>query len=114
LLPRLALTQKLPVVAVHHNCSAQRLLEQPATELVAAACADRIAVLSSVTCCGYAGDKGLFVPELNKHATRRVGEDIPAGCELGVSTVTTCASGLTEHAGIPFVGLASLLEWATR
>jgi D-lactate dehydrogenase len=113
-LPKLTITQKLPVVAVHHNCSAQRLAEQPMTEAIAAACAQKIAVLSSITCCGYAGDKGLFVPELNAHATRRVGNDIPAGCELGVSTVSTCASGLSEHAGVPFVGLASLLEWASR
>ncbi|MFD2648115.1 FAD-binding and (Fe-S)-binding domain-containing protein [Devosia albogilva] len=114
LLPRLTVTQRLPVVAVHHNCSAQRLKEQPATEAVAAACAEQVAVLNSVTCCGYAGDKGLFVPELNAHATRRVKGDIPEGCEIGVSTVSTCASGLTEHAGVPFVALVSLLEWATR
>ena len=114
ILPRLTMTQKLPVLAVHHNCSAQRLGEQKAIETLARACADTIAVLNSVTCCGYAGDKGLFVPELNAHATRRVSADIPEGCEIGVSTVSTCASGLTEHAGIPFVGLASLLEWATR
>jgi len=114
ILPRLAITQKLESVAVHHNCSAQRLAEQPATEALARACADEIAVLSSVTCCGYAGDKGLFIPELNAHATRRVGNDIPANCTLGVSTVSTCASGLTEHAGLPFVSLASLLEWASR
>ena len=113
-LPRLTITQKLPVVAVHHNCSAQRLAEQPMTEAIARACADEIAVLSSVTCCGYAGDKGLFFPELNAHATRFAKNDIPAGCTLGVSTVSTCASGLTEHAGMPFVGLASLLEWASR
>ena len=113
-LPRLTITQKLPVVAVHHNCSAQRLAEQPLTETLARACAETIAVLSSVTCCGYAGDKGLFVPELNAHATRFVKNDIPAGCTLGVSTVSTCASGLSEHAGVPFVGLASLLEWASR
>ena len=113
-LPRLTITQKLPNVAVHHNCSAQRLAEQPATEALARACADDIAVLSSVTCCGYAGDKGLFLPELNAHATRRVGLDIPANCTIGISTVSTCASGLTEHAGVPFVSLASLLEWASR
>lgn len=113
-LPKLAITQKLPVVAVHHNCSAQRLAEQPATEAVAAACAEKLAVLSSITCCGYAGDKGLFLPELNAHATRRVGNDIPDNCTLGVSTVSTCASGLTERAEIPFVSLASLLEWASR
>jgi D-lactate dehydrogenase len=114
LLPRLVITRKLPVVAVHHNCSAQRLAEQPMTETIARACADQVAVLSSVTCCGYAGDKGLFFPELNAHATRFAKGDIPAGCTLGVSTVSTCASGLSEHAGIPFVGLASLLEWASR
>ena len=113
-LPKLTITRKLPSVAVHHNCSAQRLAEQPMTEAIARACADEIAVLGSVTCCGYAGDKGLFFPELNAHATRFVKSDIPAGCTLGVSTVSTCASGLSEHAGVPFVGLASLLEWASR
>nr|WP_295891023.1 FAD-binding and (Fe-S)-binding domain-containing protein [uncultured Devosia sp.] len=114
LLPRLTITRQLDVVAVHHNCSAQRLAEQPMTEAIARACAKTVAVLSSVTCCGYAGDKGLFFPELNAHATRFAKGDIPADCTLGVSTVSTCASGLSEHAGIPFVGLASLLEWATR
>jgi len=113
-LPRLTITRKLPVVAVHHNCSAQRLKEQPLTEAIAKASAERVAVLTSVTCCGYAGDKGLFVPELNAHATRFAKADIPADCRLGVSTVSTCASGLTEHAGIPFVSLASLLELVSR
>lgn len=113
-LPRLAITQPVPCVAVHHNCSAQRLKEQAAIETLARACAEQIAVLSSFTCCGYAGDKGLFVPELNEHATRFVKSDIPEGCTIGVSTVSTCASGLSEHAGIPFVSLASLLEMATR
>ncbi|WP_052951615.1 FAD-binding and (Fe-S)-binding domain-containing protein [Devosia soli] len=114
ILPRLTITQKLDSVAVHHNCSAQRLAEQPATETLAGACADEIAVLSSINCCGYSGDKGLFIPELNAHATRRIHNDIPANCSLGISTVSTCASGLTEHAGVPFVSLASLLEWASR
>jgi len=99
---------------VHHNCSAQRLKEQSATETIAAACATGVSVLSSISCCGYAGDKGLFVPELNAWATRFAKSDIPAGCELGVSTVSTCASGLTERAGIPFVSLASLLEAVSR
>ena len=113
-LPRLVITRPLPVVAVHHNCSSQHLKEQAAIEALASACASRIAVLSSVTCCGYAGDKGLFVPELNEHATRFVKSDIPADCTLGVSTVSTCASGLSERAGIPFVSLASLLELVSR
>jgi D-lactate dehydrogenase len=113
-LPRIRIRQPLPVVAVHHNCSAQRLKEQAAIEAIARAAAGRIALLNSVTCCGYAGDKGLFVPELNEWATRFVKSDIPSDCLLGVSTVATCASGLSERAGIPFVSLASLLELVSR
>ncbi|MCS6761236.1 MAG: hypothetical protein MO846_04040 [Candidatus Devosia symbiotica] len=47
------------------------------TEAIATSRADQVAVLSPVTCCGYAGDKGLFVPELNAHATRFAKTDIP-------------------------------------
>jgi D-lactate dehydrogenase len=113
-LPRLTIHQRIPVLAVHHNCSAQRLKEQPIIEALARAMADKVVVLSSFTCCGYGGDKGLFVPELNAHATRFVKGEIPDDCKLGVSTVSTCASGLTEHAGIPFVSIASLLEMVSQ
>jgi D-lactate dehydrogenase len=113
-LPHLAVRHPVPVLAVHHNCSAQRLGEQAATETLAAAMAERVVVLSSFQCCGYAGDKGLFVPELNAHATRFVKAEIPADCGIGISTVSTCATGLSEHAGIPFVSIASLLEKVSR
>ena len=73
-----------------------------------------VAVLSSVGCCGYAGDKGLFVPELNEWATRFAKSDIPPDCRLGVSTVSTCAAGLSERTGIPFISLVSLLEAVSR
>lgn len=114
ILPRLTITSPLPFVAVHHNCSAQRLKEQASTEAVARAAAGRIHVMSSFQCCGYAGDKGLFTPELNEWATRFAKGEVPEGCTLGVSTVATCATGLSERAGIPFVSLASLLERASR
>jgi D-lactate dehydrogenase len=73
-----------------------------------------VVVLSSFQCCGYAGDKGLFQPELNAWATRFVRSEIPDDCKVGISTVATCATGLSERAGIPFVSVASLLESATR
>jgi D-lactate dehydrogenase len=113
-LPRLKLTQKLPAVAVHHNCSAQRLKEQEAINALAAAIADKVVVLDAISCCGYAGDKGLFVPELNAHATRFGKAQIPADCTIGLSTVSTCATGLSERMGIPFFSIASLLEKVSR
>ncbi|MDC9822329.1 FAD-binding and (Fe-S)-binding domain-containing protein [Devosia sp. ZB163] len=113
-LPRLKITGKLPAVAVHHNCSAQRLKEQSAIEALAVAIADKVVVLDAITCCGYAGDKGLYVPELNAHATRFAKAQIPEGCEFGLSTVSTCATGLSERMGIPFFSIASLLERVSR
>jgi len=113
-LPRVGVLRRLPAIAVHHNCSAQRLREQAAITAVAAACAETVAPLETVSCCGYAGDKGLFAPELNAWATRFVKNEIPSDCRVGVSTVATCATGLSEHAGIPFVSLVSVLEYATR
>lgn len=114
ILPHLTITKKLPVLALHHNCSAQRMNEQPVTEALANACAEHVAVLKSITCCGYAGDKGMYQPELNAHALRFAKNDVPINCDLGVSTVTTCATGLSDHLDIPFVGLASVLEFVSR
>ncbi len=114
ILPHLSLNQPLDLVAVHHNCSAQRMDEQQATERLARACAKDIAVLSSITCCGFAGDKGLYHPELNAHASRFGKDDIPPECTLGVSSVATCAAGLSEQLGIDFVSLTSLLEYVSR
>jgi D-lactate dehydrogenase len=113
-LPKLKITQKLPAVAVHHNCSAQRLQEQQAINALAAAIAEKVVVLDAISCCGYAGDKGLFIPELNEHATRFGKAQIPEGCEIGLSTVSTCATGLSERMGIPFFSIASLLEKVSR
>ncbi len=113
-LPHLSVNAELDIVAVHHNCSAQHQNEKAATEKLARACAKEIAVLGSVTCCGYAGDKGLFQPELNAHALRFAPNDVPEGCTIGVSTVATCAIGLSDYLQIPFVSLASMLEFVTR
>ncbi len=112
--PYLTISNPLEIIAVHHNCSAQRMHEQPLTEALAQVCAKEIAVLKSITCCGYAGDKGMYQPDLNAHALRRVKDDVPDNCHLGVSTVSTCATGLSEHTEIPFVSLASLLEFVSR
>jgi D-lactate dehydrogenase len=109
-LPRLQITKKVPAIAVHHNCSAQRLREQEAINALAAAVAEKVVVLDAITCCGFAGDKGLFLPELNEHATRFGKAQIPPDCRIGISTVSTCATGLTERMEIPFFSIASVLE----
>ncbi len=112
--PHLTLTRPLQALALHHNCSARHLGEQQAMEHLAALCAREVHVLNSVTCCGYAGDKGMFFPQLNAHALRHARNDPPRNCTLGISSVATCAVGLSEHLRIPFASPASVLEYVTR
>ena len=113
-LPKLKVTRKVPAVAVHHNCSAQRLKEQQAINALAAAVAEKVVVLDAISCCGFAGDKGMFLPELNAHATRFGKAQIPPDCKIGISTVSTCATGLTDRMEIPFFSIASVLEMVSR
>ena len=59
--------------------------------------------------------KGFFTPELNKAATKDLaGEIAEYGATLGVSSSSTCEIGLGESGGIPFVGVAFLLDRCSK
>jgi hypothetical protein len=74
------------------------------------ACVVEIVEPAGVTCCGFAGDRGFVVPELNAHALRKVHEALPANCCEGISTNRTCEIGLTAETGRPYRSIAYLLE----
>ncbi|VAW14417.1 Predicted D-lactate dehydrogenase, Fe-S protein, FAD/FMN-containing, partial [hydrothermal vent metagenome] len=112
--PRLEHIRPIENLAVHLNCASKTTKGSSHTKTLAQICSKNIAVLNSVTCCGYAGDKGIFQPKLNAHALRFAAIDLPENCKIGISTVSTCAIGLTKHLQIPFVSLASILEYVSR
>jgi D-lactate dehydrogenase len=101
LLPRLRLTRKPGPIALHINCSVRRAASDQKLRTLIAACVDEIVEPAGVTCCGFAGDRGFVVPELNAHALRKVHEALPASCCEGVSTNRTCEIGLTAETGRP-------------
>jgi FAD/FMN-containing dehydrogenase len=78
------------------------------------ACVAEIVEPAGVTCCGFGGDRGFVVPELNTHALRKVHEGLPKNCCEGVSTNRTCEIGLTAETGRPYRSIAYLLEECTR
>jgi D-lactate dehydrogenase len=78
------------------------------------ACAAEVVEPAGVTCCGFAGDRGFVVPELNVHALRKIHDALPAACCEGVSTNRTCEIGLTEETGRPYRSVAYLLEACSR
>ncbi len=114
LLPRLRVTRRKGPIALHVNCSVRRTANDPKLRALVAACVDEVVEPAGVTCCGFAGDRGFVVPELNAHALRRIHEALPAACTEGVSTNRTCEIGLTEETGRPYRSVAYLLEECSR
>ena len=114
LLPRLMITRQTEPVALHINCSVRKTGADAKLRALLKACAEQIIEPAGVTCCGFAGDRGFVVPELNQHALRHIHKDLPAGCACGVSTNRTCEIGLTAETGINYQSIAYLLEKCSR
>jgi D-lactate dehydrogenase len=114
LLPRLRITRKPGPVALHVNCSMRRTGSDAKLRKVIEACVDQVVEPAGVLCCGFAGDRGFVVPELNIHALRSIHEALPKNCREGVSTNRTCEIGLTAETGRPYHSIAYLLEECSR
>lgn len=114
LLPRLRITPQPGPIALHINCSVRRTATDAKLRQLVKACAQEVIEPAGVTCCGFGGDRGFVVPELNAHALRKVHEALPAGCCQGVSTNRTCEIGLTSETGRSYHSIAYLLEACSR
>jgi D-lactate dehydrogenase len=114
LLPRLRITRKEGPLALHINCSVRRTASDAKLRRLVAACVTEVIEPAGVTCCGFAGDRGFVVPELNAHALRKVHDALPSNCCSGISTNRTCEIGLTAETGRPYRSVAYLLEECTR
>ena len=114
LLPRLMISKEAGPIALHVNCSVRRTGSDGKLKKLLAACAENIIEPAGVTCCGFAGDRGFVVPELNQHALRKIHNELPANCACGVSTNRTCEIGLTAETGLTYQSIAYLLEKCSR
>ena len=74
-----------------------------------------VIVPSEVGCCGFAGDKGFMLPEVNKYALRKLRPQIEqAGVKYGYSNSRTCEIGLSTNSGIPYKSIAYLVNDCTK
>lgn len=71
-------------------------------------------VPTEVGCCGFAGDKGFMLPELNAWGTRKLRPQIEkAHIARGFSNSRTCEIGLTTNSGIPYKSIVYLVDEVT-
>ena len=99
-------------VAIHLTCS-MRLMHKTGKMLeLARMCSTDVVVPEGVGCCGFAGDKGMTHPELNKYAIRKLKDQVK-GIPFGYSNSRTCEIGLATNSGIPYVSIAYLVNRCT-
>ena len=114
-LNRLEITPLDACVAVHPTCSMRKMGLVPVIMEVARACAREVVLPEEVGCCAFAGDKGFTDPKMNAWALRKLkGRIAAAGATSGYSNSRTCEIGLTLHSGIPYMGIAHLVNRVSR
>ncbi|MCL1141647.1 FAD-binding and (Fe-S)-binding domain-containing protein [Shewanella gaetbuli] len=113
ILPKLTINKKNNV-ALHIGCSARHMKVEPKMMAIAEACASNIIRPEGIECCGYAGEKGLYKPEINASALRNIKKLLPVEAKEGYYANRMCEVGLTQHSGISYRHLAYLVEESSR
>lgn len=114
LIPHLSVVPQQKPMVFHLTCSARKMGLEKTLRKIAALCSENVIFPENVGCCGFAGDRGFHVPELNQSALEELKQQIPDNCQDGYSTSCTCEIGLSEHGKIPYRSIFYLLEQVTR
>ncbi len=102
-------------VSVFATCSTRKMQLDPMLVKLAQRCSRKVLVPEELACCGFAGDKGFTLPELNTHGLRKLRPQIvKAGATTGYSNSRTCEIGLATHSGIPWMSIVYLVDRCTR
>jgi glycerol-3-phosphate dehydrogenase subunit C len=112
-MPQLSVKSKKDSIAVFPVCSVKKIGKTEQLVSLSKLCADKVTLIDS-NCCGFAGDRGFLVPELNEHGLRELKAQIPTNCKEGYSTSRTCEIGFERMSGIDFKSIFYLIEEVTR
>lgn len=97
-------------VMLHVTCSSRRIDGGATLRGLAQLCSEQVIEPDGIQCCGFAGDKGFTLPDLNKHALAPLASQIPSGCKTAISNSRTCEIGLAQHSGLDYQHIAFLLD----
>jgi Fe-S oxidoreductase len=112
-MPQLTVKNKKETVTVFPVCSVKKIGKTEQLVALSKLCADKVTLIDS-NCCGFAGDRGFLIPELNEHGLRDLKAQIPTDCKEGYSTSRTCEIGFEKMSGIDFKSIFYLVEQVTR
>jgi len=114
-LPRLNLIPILGEAVLHPTCSTVKMGLENKMLSVATACAQKATFPEHTGCCGFAGDRGLFFPELTKSAVENEAIAIKqcVGDAGYYSTSRTCEIGMSIASENAYSSLIYLVDAAS-
>ena len=113
LLPNLKIKPPEYPVALHKNCSAEKMELNGKLESICRKLCKELIVPKKEGCCGFAGDRGILHPELAESAAKRFTKDLEkAEFEIGVSSNIPCQTGMSIATGKRYISFLQLMEMA--
>jgi D-lactate dehydrogenase len=114
-LPGLEAKSKKGRVLLHPVCSLKKMGTGGKFLALAKACAEEVVVPESAGCCGMAGDRGFFFPELTASATRaESGEASISAYDGCYSSTKTCEMAMSAAVKENYESILYLIEESTR
>ncbi len=110
-LPRIQIKQKKSKITFHPVCSVYKMGLMGKIEAIGRACAEEVHIPALAGCCGMAGDRGFYYPELTKAATRMEALEVKQQSFDGYYTsAQTCAMNFSEAVGQNYKSMLHLLD----
>lgn len=112
-MPILPVKQSKEQIDIFAVCSVKKDNLQDKLLELANLCSSKVNVLQA-NCCGFAGDKGFFYPELNAFGTKDIKKQISSNTQGCYSTSRTCEIGLSNHTKENFKSIFYLIDQVTQ
>lgn len=110
-LPRVKVLRTKNEIVLHPVCSLQKMGLEAKFLRIAHQLADKVDVPLSAGCCGMAGDRGFWFPELTQSATRPEAEEVKQKQYDGYySTAKTCEMNMSDAVGKNYESIVYLLD----
>ena len=101
-------------IAVYAMCALKKNHLDSIIEHISQSCTNGKIIKNNVFCCGFAGNKGFFTPELNKNALKKLTNFYDTKTiKRGFSSSTTCEIGLNDYSNISWQNIAYLVDEVT-
>lgn len=110
-LPKLTIQKPKESIVFHPVCSIYKMNLMKKLEKIGQTCAKQAHIPQFAGCCGMAGDRGFFIPEFVKSATKTEANEVKAQQYDGYySSAKTCEMAMSEAVGQNYASILYLVD----